>query len=194
MIFLHSCVAQNYPHRYSLDAARHFHTLHSQFPRFMYIDLLEGHEVSQRFVRVIDKDVSDFISNVMKDNRTIVALVSDHGMGDLGTCPSVTLEERLPLSMLLMPSEAISENMRDALTTNQKKVFTSLNLFETLARIPRRFASGEEYVGKPNIRPWSSPLFEKLPDHLCKEAGVEVHACACSRYDMISHQKPPLRW
>jgi hypothetical protein len=215
---------------------------------FIYVDLIEGHEPSQTAVRILDEGLPEFIEEMVKDGRTVLVLVSDHGIGDRGKSPSVRVEERLPLSMLVVPPSLttglfdclafsrfnffcapiiflsfneiwtsglvflpiremqfsfvfigsflsrVSGMLRAGLTLNQKRVFSALNMFETVARIPRRYATGDELIGDPNVRPWSIPLWANLPENRCLEAGVGLHACACSQYGLEDTSRAPLRW
>jgi predicted AlkP superfamily pyrophosphatase or phosphodiesterase len=74
-------------------------------PHFMFIDLIDGHEKTQKSVRILDVQLPELIQELMSDGRTVLLLTSDHGIADRGQSPTVRLEERLPLSMLITPSE-----------------------------------------------------------------------------------------
>jgi hypothetical protein len=91
--------------------------------------------------------------------------------------------------------ELCSDEIEQALSRNQRRVFNALDLFETITRIPRQYATGEALNDdKHKVRPWANALWQDLDDRLCFEAGVGKGACSCSQYRIGGHEVPPLRW
>jgi hypothetical protein len=117
-LWLHRrCVEKKFAHEYSFEAAIGFRESHKDLPSFAFIDILDGHDVSQKIIRALDQRLPEFFSKLTSDQRTILVLTSDHGIGDLGSSPTVRLEERIPVSILLTPTAA---------TTGQHMNFNSI--------------------------------------------------------------------
>jgi hypothetical protein len=189
------CIERKYGFQYTFEAAINFRNANKNLPRFSYIDIVEGHEPTQRVIRGADASFPQFITDIMSDERTILVLTSDHGVGDRGQSPTVKVEERIPLSMLVTPKGFTSQEMRDALARNQKRIITAVDMFETVARIPRRYATGRPLEEGPGVRPWAQSLWSDVKDRSCLEAGVGKNACACTQYRTDNNnQVPPLRW
>lgn len=122
-------------------------------------------------------------------NRTIVILMSDHGMrwGKYRNTYQGSLEDRLPMLRFVVPEwfEKAYPKATDNLKKNTVRLTTPFDLHETLldlvdtkvlddASIERR----EAEVKNRNAR-GKSMFLEISGQRTCENAGIPIHYCAC---------------
>jgi len=131
-------------------------------------------------------------------NRTVVVLLSDHGMrwGGIRNTVQGRLEERMPMNFWIFPPwfHASYPAEMTQLKRNSLKLTTPFDVHETLKSLLDLGAVRTSKAGRPRqeskkrkIRP--SPgisFFEEIPtNRTCESAGIEEHWCVCNGLSKI---------
>ena len=125
-----------------LDYAHDFltHDGYGSTPRFSLTLLNDVHCKCKTGSYHLDHDVADFLTKLIPSlHRTIVVLVSDHGLLESFEHPPEDLH--MPLLTMLVPRPLLrqSPNVANALEMNQRRLVTPFDIYHTLTHIPTKF-------------------------------------------------------
>ncbi len=128
-------------------------------------------------------------------NRSLVILVSDHGMRyeDIMFNPQARLENKLPFAFLLLPQwfkEKYSQAYQNIMA-NQYRLTTPYDIHSTLLDMinPSAYLTNDviKKRGSLQVSKGSSLFLPISKERTCKDAAIDEEWCACTSYAKFSN-------
>ena len=196
------CLGPHDPHYYMLDYARQFMQNYEGYNRFGYVHLTTAHEPTGTLIRTADKDVKNFISEILnyykhKEEDVVLMVASDHGkrLKELDKAIEGYLENQLPFHLLFANKELMERlggiEADSNLKHNTKRLVSRLDwhmTFKHLALSPYE----EVTTNSSTYKDWKSltdsenarSLFlEKVNnERTCSDVGIQNYYCTCINF------------
>lgn len=191
------CLFGKRPHQYMFQYLKEFNMVHKNEAKFSINLFLEPHETSMTVVKTMDKDLSEFLADVLKQNgndtsnsNTWILILSDHGLHYgpyFDKTQSGKLEHKLPLLIAIAPRKFGKEypHLWRNFVENSKRLTTAYVIYDFLKDFSNRFGPlHSNYLEnkKNNNESWGISLFDEIPlNRTCKVANIPEYACTCNK-------------
>jgi len=171
------CLNGRYSHDIALDWLSQFVEDYKDVPFFGVAAFNEAHEGTGEVIGLMDDDFAEFLERV-NFNKTVVFLISDHGLHmspyfALNTY-SARAENMLPMGNIVVPRWFLDNHpsVREALIENQQNLVTAYDFYVTMRSL---INFGEKFE-----HPWGLNIFDKIDTHRnCTAANIPSSLCYC---------------
>ena len=183
------CISDRPSWQLAMEYLDQFERNYEEVGRFSSFTMMAGHEPTQHVVKLLDRDLRDYLRRRLSNPNSIVFLLGDHGLhyGPFSQTQRGQLEAKLPVLRLVLPNALLRRHphLADTLRGNRDTLVSAYDLYATLKHIP-------VYPDPPvRIPPWSYSLFWKIPrDRTCQDAGIGINDCTCSQWQPLPLDEP----